>query len=55
MKKIIQFNISKDDKYYVAEGINIPAVTQGETLDEAGREIIKDNRGNDSGNVRISD
>ena len=34
MKSIIQFNITKGDKYYVAEGINIPVVTQGKTLDE---------------------
>ncbi|MBU1091842.1 type II toxin-antitoxin system HicB family antitoxin [Patescibacteria group bacterium] len=34
MKKIIQFNISKGEKYYVAQGINLPIVTQGKTLDE---------------------
>lgn len=34
MKKIIQFHISKGDKYYVAEGIDLPIVTQGKTLDE---------------------
>jgi len=34
MKRIIQFHISKGDKYYVAEGIDLPVVTQGKTLDE---------------------
>ena len=34
MKKIIQFSISKGDKYYTAEGVGIPVFTQGETLDE---------------------
>ncbi len=34
MKKIIQFHVFKGDKYYVAECIDIPVVTQGKTLDE---------------------
>jgi predicted RNase H-like HicB family nuclease len=34
MKKIIQVRISKGDKYYVAECLDLPVVTQGETLDE---------------------
>ncbi|AFH48696.1 Hypothetical protein IALB_0984 [Ignavibacterium album JCM 16511] len=34
MRKVIQFSIYKGDLYYVAEGINIPVVTQGKTLDE---------------------
>ncbi|HEY4514813.1 MAG TPA: type II toxin-antitoxin system HicB family antitoxin [Candidatus Paceibacterota bacterium] len=34
MKSIIQFNISKGDKYYIAEGVGIPVVTQAKTLDE---------------------
>ncbi len=34
MKHIIQFRISKGDKYYVAEGVDIPVVTQAKTLDE---------------------
>lgn len=34
MRKVIQFSIYKCDLYYVAEGINIPVVTQGKTLDE---------------------
>lgn len=34
MKKIIQFSISKGDKYYIAEGVGLPVFTQGSTLDE---------------------
>jgi predicted RNase H-like HicB family nuclease len=34
MKKIIQVRISKGDTYYVAECLDLPVVTQGETLDE---------------------
>ena len=34
MKHIIQVYISKGDKYYVAEGVDLPVVTQGKTLDE---------------------
>ncbi len=34
MKKTIQFHVFKGDKYYVAECIDIPVVTQGKTLDE---------------------
>ena len=34
MKKIIQFHIYKGDKQYVAEGVDVPVVTQGKTLDE---------------------
>lgn len=34
MKKIIQVHIHKDDKYYVAECVDLPVVTQGKTLDE---------------------
>ena len=39
MRSIIQFNISKGDKYYVAEGVNVPVVTQAPTLDELTRNI----------------
>ena len=39
MKKIIQFHISRGDKYYVAEGIDLPIVTQGKTLDELAANI----------------
>jgi len=34
MKRIIQFRIYKGKKYYVAECIDLPIVTQGKTLDE---------------------
>ena len=34
MKKIIQVHISKGDKYFVAECVDLPVVTQGKTLDE---------------------
>ena len=39
MKHIIQVYVSKGDKYYVAEGIDLPIVTQGETLDELAKNI----------------
>lgn len=34
MKRIIQFKISKGEKWYVGEGIDLPIVTQGKTIDE---------------------
>ena len=34
MRKIIQVHIYKGDKYFVAECIDFPVVTQGKTLDE---------------------
>lgn len=34
MKKIIQVYIHKGEKYYVAECLDLPVVTQGKTLDE---------------------
>ena len=34
MKHIIQFKISKGEKYYTGEGIDLPIVTQGKTIDE---------------------
>ena len=39
MKKIIQFHISKGEKYYIAEGVDLPVVTQGKTLDELAKNI----------------
>ena len=40
MKHIIQFRISKgEDGYYVAEGLDIPAVTQAKTLDKLAKNI----------------
>ncbi|MEK7541972.1 MAG: hypothetical protein AAB533_03935 [Patescibacteria group bacterium] len=34
MKRIIQFHVFKGERQYVAEGIDLPVVTQGATLDE---------------------
>ncbi len=34
MKRIIQFHIFQGEKYYVAQCIDLPIVTQGKTLDE---------------------
>lgn len=34
MNRIIQFNISRDDGAYIAEGVNVPVVTQGATFQE---------------------
>ena len=39
MKAIIQFHISKGEKYYVAEGVDIGIVTQGKTLDALAKNI----------------
>ena len=39
MKRIIQFHIYKGDKYYVAEGVDLPVVTQAKTLDELAKNI----------------
>lgn len=39
MKTIIQFHIYKGDKYYVAQGVDLPVVTQGKTLDELTKNI----------------
>jgi predicted RNase H-like HicB family nuclease len=34
MKRIIQVKISRGEKYYVAECVDLPVVSQGRTLDE---------------------
>ncbi len=34
MKNIIQFSISKGDKFYIAHAIDFPIFTQAKTLDE---------------------
>ncbi|MDO8516198.1 MAG: type II toxin-antitoxin system HicB family antitoxin [bacterium] len=34
MKKIIQVHIYKGEKYFIAECLDLPVVTQGKTLDE---------------------
>jgi len=39
MKKIIQVHISKGEKYFVAECVDLPVVTQGKTLDELAKNL----------------
>ncbi len=39
MKNIIYIQIYKGEKYYIAEGLNLPVITQGKTLDEAVKNI----------------
>ena len=39
MKKIIQTHIYKGEKYYIAECIDLPVVTQGKTLDELAKNL----------------
>ena len=39
MKKIIQVRIFKGEKYYIAECLDLPVVTQGKTLDEVAENI----------------
>ncbi|MEK7509476.1 MAG: type II toxin-antitoxin system HicB family antitoxin [Patescibacteria group bacterium] len=39
MRNIIQFNITKEGKWYTAEGIGIPVVTQAKTLQELNKNI----------------
>lgn len=39
MKTIIQYRIFKGDTHYVAEGLDLPVVTQGKTLDELAKNI----------------
>ena len=34
MRKVIQISIYKGDKYFIAEGVNIPIVTQGKSYNE---------------------
>lgn len=39
MKQILQFHIEKGDNYYVAQGVDLPIVTQAKTLDELAHNI----------------
>lgn len=39
MRNIIQFNISREDGIYTAEGLNVPVVTDGKTFEELTRNI----------------
>lgn len=34
MRKIIQIQIYKGESQFVAEGVNVPIITQGKTLDD---------------------
>lgn len=34
MKRVVQFNITKEGDHYTAEGVGVSVVTQGKTLDE---------------------
>jgi Uncharacterised protein family (UPF0150). len=39
VKKIIQVKIYKGEKYYVAECVDLPVVSQGKTVDEAAANV----------------
>lgn len=39
LKRLIQFRISKGEKYYIAECTDLPIVTQGHSLDELVKNI----------------
>jgi predicted RNase H-like HicB family nuclease len=39
MKNIIYFYVHKGEKYYIAEGVNLPIVTQAKTLDKLAKNI----------------
>ena len=41
MRKIVQIKVYKGEKYFVAECLDLPVVTQGKTLDE----VVKNVRG----------
>mgnify|MGYP001617372833 CR=1 FL=1 len=41
MRNIIQFSVSKEEGVYIAEGINVPVVTDGKTFEEL-QENIKE-------------
>ena len=39
MKRIVQVRTSKGDTHYIAEGVDLPFVTQAKTLDELVKNI----------------
>ncbi|OHA24176.1 MAG: hypothetical protein A3B11_02070 [Candidatus Taylorbacteria bacterium RIFCSPLOWO2_01_FULL_44_26] len=41
MKHIIQFQISKGDTHYIAQGVDLAVVTQAKTLDELTKNILE--------------
>jgi hypothetical protein len=34
MKHIVQFTVTKEQGFYVADGVNVPIVTEGRTFEE---------------------
>jgi hypothetical protein len=40
MKAILQFNITRDDNVYTAEGVNAPIITEGRTFEELQDNIL---------------
>lgn len=39
MQHIIQFRIYKGEKFYIGEGLDLPIVTQGNTIDEVAKNL----------------
>ena len=39
MRKIIQVHVSKGERYFVGECVDLPVVTQAETFDELARNL----------------
>ncbi|MCR4328052.1 MAG: hypothetical protein NUV53_00865 [Patescibacteria group bacterium] len=39
MKHILQFSISKGDIHYIAQGVDVPIVTQAKTFDKLAENI----------------
>ena len=39
MKNIVQFQITQEDGYFIAEGVNVAIVTEATTLDELAKNI----------------
>ena len=39
MKSIVQFTIQKGEKYYIAQGVDLPIITQAKTLDALTKNI----------------
>ena len=41
MKTIVQFTIQKGKKYYTAQGVDLPVITQAKTLDGLTKNILE--------------
>jgi predicted RNase H-like HicB family nuclease len=39
MKHVIQFHVYKGENYYIAEGVDLPVVTQAKSLDELAKNV----------------